>query len=83
MVHCSDGLHMGHRLIPGVGEESVHPLQGLELGGKVRAYARKRRVFLSTTEGAIGSKIWQMPTSRESPKAERGIQAEAVTPSWV
>ena len=30
-----DWLHMGHRLIPEVGVKSVHPLQGLKLGGKV------------------------------------------------
>lgn len=62
---------MGHRLILGGGVASLHPLQGLELGRKVRACTR-RRGSLFNTVGATVNKIWQMPINNGgSPEADR------------
>lgn len=61
---------MSHRLIAGGGVASVHPLQGLELGSKVRACTTRRGSLFTTVSAAV-NKIWQMPIIRGSPEAER------------
>lgn len=67
--------HRGHRLIPGVSVESVHPLQGLELGRKVRVCARRRRGLcpLQRVQQAINSGKCQPTEDLPKPKGEHKV----------